>query len=316
MLFNRFTSVQIKDRSTESEITLNSNQVTIWLDIRHEDVDAGAGRICTLYIYNLAQATKDKIIAAKYNPADGYQIVAEGEDAKEYVPEGGSDVLVDSGYESHHSAIFQGTVTEKYDTLKGSDICTVLKCRSFDALTMHTRINRTYVAGKKLTEIVEEMLNLAGVSVGKLDSSEATTDAARTYANDKTVDAHLRDLAAELKFDFRVVHGAAYFTDIANPEETIYVLNSDTGLLKAELMSGREFFNPTYRVTSLLLPDIVQGRLAEVNGVMCLTMSRVNHTSNDLLHITEADMMIGAGEFSSIATPEGTKSQIAYAKAG
>jgi hypothetical protein len=319
MLFNRYTQVQIKDRETQSEITLNSNQVTIYFDVKHEDVDAGAGRICTLYIYNLAQATKDKITAAKYNPADSYQIVADDETVESfpeaYEPEGGSDVLVDSGYVDHHGAVFMGVVTEKYDTISDGDVCTVLRCRSFDFLTMHTRINNSYEAGKNLIEIVEEMLNLAGVPVGKLDSSDAATDTPRVYANDKTVDVHLRDLAAELKMDYRIVHGAAYYTDISNPEETIYVLNSDTGLLKADLFDGREFFNATYRVTCLLLPDIVQGRLVEVNGVMCLTMSRVNHTSNNLLHITEADMMIGAnGVYSSSACTKGELLNVAYAK--
>ena len=320
MLFNRLTSVQIKDSETKSEVTLNSNQVTIWFEVINEDVDAGAGRICNLYIYNLSQATKDKITAAEHDPADGYKIAADDKATKEYAPKGGSDVLVDSGYVDHHGAIFMGTVTEKYDTFKGADVCTVLRCRSVDALTKRTRINKTYESGKKLTDIVEEMLNLTGIPIGKIDSSDAMTDTARTYANDKTVDDHLRALAAELDMDYRIVNGAAYYTDISNPEETVYVLTSDTGLLKADLMSGREFYNPIYRVTSLLLPDLVQGRLVQINDTMCLITSRVNHTSNELLHITEFDAMIGVGVgasgkmFSSSSFPAGETSQVPYAK--
>lgn len=308
MLWNRFTEVSIKDRTTKQAITLNSDGVTIWFDIRHQDVDAGAGRICTLYIYNLSQATKDIITAAEYNPADNYQIVAD-EPVEVYEPKGGSEVLVDSGYKDHHGAVFMGMVTEKYDTIEGSDVCTVLKCRSYDALTHHTRINKTYVGEIKWTDIAKDMLDLAGVPIGKMDDSDIVLreGASQTYTDADSIDDNMRALAQGINFDYRIVNGAVYMTDVEQPDETVYVLTPDTGLLKAELSSGREFYNPTYIVTSLLLPDLTQGRLVQINDMMCLIMSRTNYTSNELLHIVEFDAMVaGGGVKSSSASPTGS----------
>ena len=305
MLFNRYTAVEIKDRSTEQAITLTSNDLTIYFSISHEDVDAGAGRICTLYLYNLSKATKDKITTAEYNPVDSYQIVADDTTVEPYVPKGGSDVLVDSGYINHHGSIFMGTCTEKYDTTEGSDICTVLRCRSFDALAMHTRINRTHRGEKKWTAIAEEMLNEAGIPIAKIDSSDLklADGQTQTYTKETTVDENIRAIASGINFDYRIVNGAVYMTDVEQPDETVYVLTPETGLLKAELISGREFFNPTFRVTSLLLPDLTQGRLVQINDMMCLIMSRTNYTSNELLHIVEFDGLVaGDGKRSSSAS--------------
>ena len=282
--FDRYTELIIKSPVSEKEISMTSDELTIYFSTT---------RYATANSSESYGAMEDNTILAEilvFNLSEDTKALIEHEDA--HIKTGGSTVTLISGYRDHHAVIFTGLVASMQTACVGADSATLLYCRESKAVVQNAVVNVTYTGGKTLPKLVEDLANEASIPIGRIDPKNIVGKS-RTYAPLQSLDSIFAELAIECEFRYVFENGALYFLDPDNQLRETFVLTPSTGLLSMYLEYDPVYVNDSYNVTTLLIPDIKWMWPVQLGDAVCSVTTKPIHTSNDTEHCTKFLATIG-----------------------
>ena len=231
--------------------TLSFDFEKIDLEFDVKCTDDNKADIAKIKIYNLAEATKQKL---KQN----------------------LDVSITAGYEELNGVIFNGIVESIVHSREESDIVTTITATPNNRAYSNTIINMQFKAGIKASEIMRQIENL---STFKVDIKELAKDV--TYPNGKVFSGRLSNVVPILAKDTGTI---ARFTNttiefkLGNKSySTVLKLSGDNGLIRVEKkqdVAGKKDKNKKkekekYDIECLLVPLVKIGQLLEIESTTC-----------------------------------------------
>ena len=282
--FDRYTKLLIKSPVSGKEISITSDELTIWFSTSRYETASSS----TSY-----GAMEDNTILAEigiFNLSEDTKAIIEYENAK--LRTGGSTVTLISGYIDNNGVIFTGLVASMTTQRVGADSMTLLHCRESKAIVQNAVVNVTYTGGRTLPKLVEDLANEASIPIGRIDQKNIF-GMSRTYAPLQSLDSIFTELAIECGFRYEFLNGALYFLDPDNQLRELYVLSPSNGLLSTYLEYDPAHVNDSYNVTTVLIPDIKWMWAVKIGEYVCAVTKKPIYTSNDAEHCTKFLATVG-----------------------
>jgi hypothetical protein len=196
-------------------------------------------------------------------------------------------LVLKSGYRDNIGTIGVFAVKEAYSRLEGIDKALVITVGEENSLWKTTKINRTWTAGVKASQIINDIVQSLGLTVASL-----TLAVDRQYPRGKTffktAKLALSELVADCKSSMRYSRGTLYITPIGQGKATGFVLNKTSGLVGSPEKVVDSDGKVTWKVVSLMNYQIEVGTIIKVESVSLNGMFRVKkatYQNNDTDHI-------------------------------
>lgn len=257
--FGRIVEVVIGD------MVIQSPPLTIEIDVPFSDgSDGHAADVSTVRFYNLSDESVAKI-------------------------EEGTPVVVRAGYEGDVGTVAVGTIEDASTKWDGVDKVTTLLVGDGTDMWLTRRVNRTWRAGVKASEVARDIVGLLGLSVGRIDLPDDVSYP-RGRSLSTSAKAALEGIAEDTGARLHVTRQAVYLVPPRRHDRIGVVLSSDTGLLD----SPEPLSDPpgAYQVRMLLQHRIVPDAMVEMRS----------RTANGEFRVQSGRHQSGLSEHVTIAT--------------
>lgn len=205
-------------------------------------------------------------------------------------------VLIEAGYEGANSIerqplrrLFQGDLRFGSSVMEGTDWVTRLQLADGDRAYRHARVNRSYKAGTRLTQVLKDVAATCGLVVPAnvlADPALSTAEFGTGVAMSGPAQAELTKILARYGYAWSIQDGrlqALRDEDVA--DGTAYVIDETAGMIGSPELSAPEKAKgkPTMSATTMLYPQIAPGckvkvSSRDVSGVF--KVERVVHTGD------------------------------------
>lgn len=204
----------------------------------------------------------------------------------------GQQVIINSGYEGDVGTVALAVLDEVNTERNELDVLTKLKIGDATDTWAKATVSKSYKAGIKASQVLDDILHGFGLEVGLLKLPKDTV-----YAGGKVVCGPLQTVVRQIVKDCGAKFHIANGRIIIGPEnqgfQTAFVLNPDTGLIgsperiesdKGEMWRVRSLLNHQLGSDSIikLESQIVRGWFRVVKG---------KHSSTKSEHITEVEVI-------------------------
>ncbi|SDI16208.1 hypothetical protein SAMN05192534_12375 [Alteribacillus persepolensis] len=196
----------------------------------------------------------------------------------------GDPLIINAGYENDVGSCFVGVVYEADTTKEGVDRETTVKAVDGTDQRDKLRVNKTYKEGTRASQIITDLCNIVGLSVGALNLPNDVQ-----YRQGKheagTILYRLRLLAEDCGAKFNINKGLAYFRPPGEGDEVRFIFSPERGLVGSpepfveEDEDGNEIKG--YNVKALLnhrvqADSIIEIKSKNVNG--SFRVRKANHS--------------------------------------
>lgn len=146
----------------------------------------------------------------------------------------GTPIILNAGYEGDLGVIFTGQISRATHTHSGTEWITKITAAEALEEWLTCEVNKTYTEGSTARAIVQDLLNIFGLEVGRM---ELAVD--KVYPRGRVCKGKVKDVLTEIvtldcKSRFLIRNGTVV---INAPDEGLdagYLLSAETGLLRAE----------------------------------------------------------------------------------
>lgn len=142
----------------------------------------------------------------------------------------GTPVIVQAGYEKDVGAIFMGAVYEAKTVREGVDRKTTIKAVDATDQVSKLKVNKTYQAGTRASQIIRDLAGLSGLSLGALSLPRDIV-----YRSGKTVQGsiikNLKRLAQDVGAKFHISNQKIYIRGGKEGDNIQFLFNADRGLI-------------------------------------------------------------------------------------
>jgi len=191
--------------------------------------------------------------------------------SRKWVQTEGKLVQLNAGYTGLSGVVFRGDIRRVSVQPKGVDTVTVIEAGDGEAAVMESRMNITLGPGTTTLDVLREISNTMGLTVGHVDVPAAP----RVLLNGQTMAGpakqYLDDLAQEFDADWWVADGQLQIVSSQEPlPGSILLVSKDTGLVGSPTAVTKKQNNRTRVVgvkwSQLLRPDLRPGNLVQLEA--------------------------------------------------
>jgi len=202
-------------------------------------------------------------------------------------------IIVNAGYQNDTGTIFAGNIDEVI--IERNDIDEIVKLNVGDATDrwLNTKVNKSYKAGIKASQILNDITSLFGLEIGQIS---LTNDI--VYKGGKVVSGSLSQTIKSIVNDcdskFTIVNGTIIISTKGYGRTTAVVLNSDTGLVESPTRLEQKTNDAEYKVRALLQNKVTTDSIIKVESSTLNGLCRVirgKHIGNDNDYITEMEVI-------------------------
>lgn len=146
----------------------------------------------------------------------------------------GHVVIINAGYESNIDVIFKGKIESVSSKHEGTDRTTKIQAIEVMDEWLNSQINKTYKKDIMAQDMVDDMLNIFGVEVGKMELVDN-----KCYPRGRTCAGMTKDLLQEIVMSdcqsrFLIRAGQVYINDPQDGINMGLLLSPGTGLLRCD----------------------------------------------------------------------------------
>lgn len=262
------------DRKAEiivGNLSFHSDKFDFEFDVEFSDDDSEKNHAEVL-IYNLSRATINRIRT-------------------------GMPLIINAGYGNDVGSVFVGVVYESSTTQNGVDRETIIKAVDGTKQRDKLRVNKTYAAGTRASQIIVDLCRMVGLPIGALSLPNDIQ-----YRQGKHVSGvilqRLKILAQECGARFKITKGVAYFLRPGEGADIGFIFSPDTGLLGSpeaavfEDEDGNEMRG--YNIRALLNHRIQANSIIQVRSKLVSGRFRVRrgrHIYNEQEMVTEMEVV-------------------------
>lgn len=198
----------------------------------------------------------------------------------------GTQVVLNAGYGEDIGVVLIGKVGN-FEVIT-HDIDRELKLYVSDGLNLWgSQVKKTY-ENLKADKIVEDILNIIGVKVGKVQVENNITY--QKLVVDNTIESILKKIAKETNSKFYIKSGRGYFVNKDYADRNIILLNKDSGLLDipSKIMIDEKI---GWKINSLLEHRISVGSYVQIQSKVVNGSFRVVKGRHDSDFTTEIEVL-------------------------
>ncbi len=145
----------------------------------------------------------------------------------------GLAVILSAGYKGDVGTIFVGEIREFNTKIEELDNITKIKAADSMEAWLSGEVNKTYKAGMNAKDIIDDLLNIFGVEVSRIELAQN-----KRYPRARTCKGKLKDVLTELvcsdcKSRLIIRTGQIFINDPAQGVNEGFLLTPETGLLKS-----------------------------------------------------------------------------------
>lgn len=208
-------------------------------------------------------------------------------------------IIINAGYEGDVGSVFIGAVYDMDTIRNGVDRETTIKAIDSSNQRGKLRVNRSYKAGTRASQIITDLCSLSGVSIGALSLPNDVQ-----YRSGKNVNGRILTLLKQIANDcgakFHITKDMAYFRSPNEGQDIRFIFNSDTGLIGSPepfVEEDEEDENKEikgYNVTALLNHRVQADSIIELDSKVVKGKYRVRkgtHSYSESEMITEMEVV-------------------------
>ena len=262
------------DRKAEvivGNLSFHSDKFDFEFDVEFSDDDSEKNHAEVL-IYNLSRNTVNQI--------------------KTGVP-----LIINAGYGNDVGSVFVGVVYEASTTQNGVDRETTVKAVDGTNQRDRLRVNKTYAAGTRASQILTDLCRLAGLPIGAMSLPKDVIYRGGRHVTGPILK-RIKGIAQECGARFKIVKGVAYFRKPGEGQEIGFIFNAERGLIGSpepitwEDDDGNEFKG--YNVRALLNHRIQPNVIIQVQSKIVSGRFRVRkgrHIYSEQEMVTEMEVV-------------------------
>ncbi|MGL5750365.1 MAG: phage protein [Paraclostridium sp.] len=176
-----------------------------------------------------------------------------------------ASIRVRAGYEEFNGYIFTGKINYCSTTKSGEDIMTRLTCTP-DAKSWNTQfINKSWNKGSKAQDIAEQIINMAGWSIGDVDVGSLQYNGGKIFR--KTAKSCLEEIANDANLTLYFNNGLVYMYPKNKVFKKKITISPNNGLIDSPIKNIKEKKNEvSYKIKTALRYDYQEDTILVVEG--------------------------------------------------
>lgn len=179
--------------------------------------------------------------------------------------EEGKNFLLKAGYIGDVGTILPGIIEKQTTSWEKVDKITLLIVGDNTQAWMNSTINKTWKAGVKSSQIVPDIINETGLTVGDIEiQDDITYEKGKTFST--TCQKALQEIADDTNSKLHSSRGKIYFRPKNKATQQAIIVNQNTGLLSSPQVNKNEEDDRTYTVSTLLNYRIETDSLLQIES--------------------------------------------------
>ena len=209
----------------------------------------------------------------------------------------GTPLIINAGYQNDVGSVFVGVVYESNTVQNGVDRETTIKAVDGTKQRDRLRVNKTYAAGTRASQILTDLCRLAGLPIGVMSLPKDVIYRSGRHITGPILQ-RIKGIAQECGARFKIVKGVAYFRGPEEGQEVGFLFTPEKGLIGSpepttwEDEDGKE--HRGYNIRALLNHRIQPNSIIRVQSKVISGRFRVRkgrHYYNDQEMITEMEVV-------------------------
>ncbi|MBU8908498.1 phage protein [Desertibacillus haloalkaliphilus] len=142
----------------------------------------------------------------------------------------GMDVILNAGYEGDVGNIFFGRIEEAKTTKQRTDKITKILAIDASEEWLNNTINKTYKAGIRASQILQDIISVSGLSVGVVQLAKDIT-----YQRGRTINGRIPNVVSQISKDcdskVTITKGLIYIREGEQGDDIRFLFNAQRGLI-------------------------------------------------------------------------------------